>query len=185
MGDWAAIPMIRKRYAGAFGAALEPGFGCYVQRGSSPAAGAALGYARAGAAPLFLERYLDRPIEALAAVALGREVARTAIVEIGNLAAGNALAMIELWGAAANDLAASCEIGAATLTAPLRGYFARLGIPVYELAPASRECAGAGVADWGNYYELDPKVCIGEIAVGQLAMATLLARRQGAGRRRA
>jgi hypothetical protein len=48
---------------------------------------AAAGYAAAGVQTLFLEQYLDQPIERAIATALGRPIARPGIVEVGNLAA--------------------------------------------------------------------------------------------------
>jgi Thermostable hemolysin len=48
---------------------------------------AAAGYAAAGVQTLFLEQYLDQPIECALAAALGRPIARPGIVEVGNLAA--------------------------------------------------------------------------------------------------
>jgi hypothetical protein len=178
MIDWDAFPMIRRAYRRAFGATLEPGFARYLRVGEEPKHGAALGYTRAGHEPLFLERYLDVPIEALASVALKRSVPRDRIVEIGNFAAADAQAVIELWANTANDLAETSEVAAATLTIPLRRMFARLRVPIHVLAPANPDRLGAEARRWGSYYELDPQVCIGEIAAGQRALAALLNRRR-------
>jgi hypothetical protein len=177
--------MIRQCYSQAYGARLDPLFGCYLRHGESPARGAALGFERAGPDPLFLERYLDAPVETLVSVALGRGIARERIVEIGNFASGNAMAMVALWGIVVNDLAGSSEVACATLTAPLRAMFARIGVPIVALAPARAERAGTDVGRWGTYYRLDPQVCCGEIAAGQRAISRFLARRSSAGRRAA
>lgn len=103
---------------------------------------------------------------------------REAIVEIGNLAADNVWSMIALWGEAANDLGGSSEVVVATLTAPLRRMFARMGVPVQELASAKPERLGTDVAAWGSYFALDPVVCAGPIAEGQRAIARFLTRRR-------
>jgi len=95
-----------------------------------------------------------------------------------NFAAVDAMALIELWGITANDLAVSSEVAAATLTKPLRDMFGRLGVPLHVLAPASADRLGHEAAHWGSYYELDPQVCIGEIAAGQRAISALLRRRR-------
>lgn len=163
--------LIAHRYREVFGATVRPGFSDYLGQAS-----AALGYRRATAAPLFLEAYLEEPVESAASRALGREVCREAIVEIGNFAAQNALAMIELWGAAANDLGGSSEVAVATLTAPLRRMFGRIGMPIVELAPADPAQVGAG-PEWGSYYASDPKVCAGLIVAGQQALAAFQRRR--------
>lgn len=173
MTDPTAIAMIRHCYKRAFEADIRPAYDTYVGQSGL----AALGYTRAGEAPLFLERYLDQPIEAHASAVLNRQVARGSIVEIGNFAACSAMAILTLWGQAANDLGSGSEIAAATLTAPLRRMFARIGVPIIEIASARPESLGNDAAHWGSYYDQDPRVCIGEIAAGQDAISAWLGRR--------
>ena len=180
MDDCVEIPLLRRRYRDVFGATLAPAFATYMHRGDGAEHGAALGYKRAGKDPLFLEVYLDEPIERLVSREFGCAVERNSIVEIGNFAADNALAMVELWGAAANDLGSGCEVAVATLTAPLRRMFARIGLPFHELAAADPARLGASATAWGSYYELAPKVCAGRIAAGQHALTAFLQRRQRA-----
>lgn len=165
--------LVASRYREAFGATVRPGFANWLQVTD----GAALGYRRANSGSLFLEGYLDQPVEAAVGEVLGRAIDRSAIVEIGNFAATNALAMIELWGSAANDLGAASEIAVATLTAPLRRMFERIGLPITAICPARPERLSGDLAEWGGYYELDPVVCMGVIADGQAAIAAFLARR--------
>jgi hypothetical protein len=165
--------LIEQGYHRAFGASVHPAFAAYFDRA---ARAATLGYRLAGEEPLGLEAYLDAPIELVVADAMGKQVTRDAIVEIGNFVADNAFAMIELWGAAANDLGGSSEVVVATLTAPLRQTFARIGVPIVELADADPKRIGAGV-EWGRYYEHDPKVCAGLIAEGQRALNAFARRR--------
>lgn len=141
------------------------------------ATGAVLGYRRAGDEPLFLEAYLDRPIEDVVGTAFGRDVARNAIIEIGNLASTNAMAMVDLWGAAANDLGATGEVVVATLTGSLRRMFRRIGIALHDLGKADPQQLGTASAAWGSYYAQDPHVCAGDIVQGQAAIAAFLARR--------
>jgi hypothetical protein len=166
--------LIDRKYREAFGARLNPSFSDWMAQGE----GSALGYRRAGPDPLFLEAYLDQPVEMLVSKALGQIVDRDAIVEIGNFAADNALAMIELWGSAANDLGGSSEVAVATLTAPLRSMFARIGLPILPLAPADPARLGGAAGEWGSYYASDPMVCMGVIAEGQAAIGRFLSRRK-------
>jgi Thermostable hemolysin len=177
MSEAVSRSLIQRRYQEVFGAAPTPSFATYMTAGHDRHCGAALGYRRADVTPLFLEHYLETSIETLVSEALGRDVARGEIVEIGNLAAENAMAMIALWGAAANDLGGSSEVAVATLTAPLRGMFARIGVPIIELAPALPERLGADAVEWGAYYSRDPRVCMGVIAQGQEAVSAFLRRR--------
>jgi hypothetical protein len=173
MVEGTAVTMIRQRYKDVFGAAISPGFTHYILSGR----GASLGYRRAGEETLFVERYLDEPVEAVVGRALLRPVSRSQIIELGNLAATNAIAMIQLWGAAANDLGGLDEIAVATLTAPLRKMFRRIGIPIAVLTHADPERLGASIVDWGTYYAFDPQVCVGAIAEGQAAIEQFLSRR--------
>ncbi|GGZ15869.1 thermostable hemolysin [Novosphingobium colocasiae] len=167
------LDLVSCKFRDAFGASARPAYvnWLHLQRG------AALGYRRADQMPLFLEVYLDAPIEHLVAGALGRPVARDAIVEIGNFAADSAPAMLALWVTAANDLGGCSEVAVATLTAPVRRMFVRIGLPIVEIAPARAERLGAVAAEWGSYYDHDPIVCAGVIAEGQAAIAAFLDRR--------
>lgn len=169
--------LIQRRFAQEFGASVQTGYTQFLTAGT-PGNGAVLGYRRAGAEPLFLESYLDDPVEEAVSRAFGRTVLRPAIVEIGNLASDNALATIGLWGSTANDLGAQCEVAVATLTVKVRAMFARIGIPVRVLAPARCDVI-AEAALWGRYYDGDPQVCAGFIAEGQSAIAACLSRRAG------
>lgn len=172
------LSLIGERYRDVFGANITPSFGEYLGMREGGKASAALGYRRAGDEALFLEAYLEVPVEHVVSETLQRPVARNQIVEIGNFAADQVMAMVELWGAAANDLGAQCEVAVATLTAPLRRMFARIGVPIHIMASARPNDRGADIAAWGRYYESDPMVCCGSIIDGQAAIARFLSRRK-------
>jgi hypothetical protein len=177
MSSSVAVSVIGRKYLELFGASPTPTFGEYLAGGREPDSLAALGYRRASEGPIFLESYLDAPVEVELGKAFGRQVARPEIVEIGNFAADNAFVMLELWGAAANDLAGSSEIAVATLTAPLRRIFCRVGVPFVSLCKALPERLGEAAGDWGSYYQQDPEVCAGLIAEGQAAISRWQGRR--------
>lgn len=170
--------LIRQCFGKAFGAVPRPSYSDFVRGGDVSAYSALLGYRRASQAPLFLEAYLDRPVEHVLGQVLGRPVRRDQIVELGNLVACNPWAMIELWGSAANDLGGTSEVAVATLTAGLRSMFARVGIRLIELARARAEALGQDGTTWGRYYDNDPRVCAGMIDQGQDAIAQFLSRRR-------
>lgn len=174
----AATAVIDRRYRESFAATVQPSFRDYVGYSRTSGSIAALGFRRASGGALFLESYLDQPVEALVAQALARPCDRSAIVEIGNFAADNAVVMLDLWGKVANDLGGACEIAVATLTAPLRRMFQRIGIPIQIIAPALQQRLGADGASWGSYFAQDPQVCVGVIADGQQALAIWLQRRR-------
>ncbi len=170
--------LIAKCYSKSFGAAPQPNFAEFFHRLAGPATSAVLGYRRASHGALFLEAYLDQPIEQILTHALGRVIARDRIVELGNLAASNAVSMVEIWGTAANDLGDTSEVAVATLTAPLRKMFARIGLPLIAIAPADPARLGGDAAGWGQYYQNDPQICAGLIAEGQKALAAYLLQRK-------
>lgn len=177
MSERSKAGLVQRRFLEIHGARIVPSFASYRRVDRAEVPRAALGYRRAGSEPLFLERYLDVPVEQLVSAALNRPTRRDSIIEIGNLAADDAFAMIELWGSVANDLGAVHEVAVATLTAPLRAMFDRIGVPLTLLAPAGIARSDDPAA-WGRYYRNDPCVCAGVISEGQSAISAFLARRR-------
>lgn len=131
---------------------------------------AALGYRDASDGRLFLETYLDASVERIVSEIFGRDIARQAIVEIGCLAAMPSLALVRLWCDTANSLVGTHEVAVATLTRPLRRMFAKVGLPLVELARANPALV-SDATSWGSYYETDPVVCAGDIGAGAAALA--------------
>ena len=132
---------------------------------------AVLAYRRAAEEALFLETYLSAPIEKLVSGAMGRDVGRAAIVEIGCLAGMPTSALLTLWRDAARALARDHEIAVATLTIGLRAMFARIGMPFIEIGQADPAKLAPGQTDqWGSYYASQPIVCAGNIRAGLAAL---------------
>ena len=128
---------------------------------------AAAGYAAAGVQELFLEQYLDAPIEEALGRALGRPIARNDVVEVGNLAAvsaGMARALIPLLARHLHRM--GYRWVAFTATRPLRTSFQRLGLRPLALAAADPARLPDGGVSWGSYYAQDPVVMAGRIALG-------------------
>lgn len=119
---------------------------------------AAAGFRPAGMGRLFLERYLEQPVESLL------EVPREAIVEVGHLAARRAGEGRRLILQLAPLLA---ELGyrwvVCTLTEELRQLFLRLGLAPLALGRADPGRLGQEAADWGRYYEHAPVVLAGSL----------------------
>ena len=98
---------------------------------------AAAGYRPARDERLFLEQYLDDPVEHVVGQALGAAVSRGDIAEIGNLASVSPCASRTLFLALADQLRAlGCRFAVATATRQLRRSFRRLSFPVTPLARA-------------------------------------------------
>jgi hypothetical protein len=127
---------------------------------------AAAGWRCAGEDRLFLESYLDEPIEAAVARLAGQPVRREAIVEVGNLAADRAGGSVDVILNLARHLdRLGYEWVAFTATSELISIFSRLGLPPLALATADPERLGTEAADWGSYYESRPIVVAGRIAL--------------------
>lgn len=126
---------------------------------------AAVGMRLAADGPLFLERYLDRPVELALRSAMPDAIGRGSIVEIGNLASTSRGASVFLFVTLAAYLRQQQLTHAVvTGTKALRRSFALFGFEFVELAPADPEALPDRGASWGNYYTRDPKVLGGAIA---------------------
>jgi thermostable hemolysin len=117
---------------------------------------------------LFLERYLDEPIEAVVASKLGKQVARKHIVEIGQFAgtkAGAVRAMIV--GLTTHLHKEGYRWVVFTGTLALRNAFRRLGLSPFDVARADpTRLTSDELIQWGTYYQSDPRVQFGDIAEG-------------------
>ncbi|MGM0594814.1 MAG: thermostable hemolysin [Pseudomonadota bacterium] len=140
---------------------------------------AALGLRPADEAPLFLETYLDRPVENVLAECTGRPIDRSRLVEVGNLASapgGGARALIITLTAYLEG--AGYDWVVFTATPRVRNNFAKLGIQLFDLAPADGDRLGKAKRDWGSYYEQQPVVVAGNVADGAARLQQALTAEQ-------
>ncbi|MGZ6039849.1 MAG: thermostable hemolysin [Phenylobacterium sp.] len=132
---------------------------------------AAAGFRPATAEPLFLEQYLDDPIEVAIAWRLGEPVRRDDVVEIGNLASASPCASRVLFSALAYHLEQRGATHAvATATRQLRRSFRRICFPVSTLGAADAARLSQGGGDWGSYYARDPQIVVGHISSARPAL---------------
>lgn len=137
---------------------------------------AAAGWRAADSGPLFLERYLDAPVQTLLA---SPPPARSQVVEVGHLVAPRAGAgrrLILLLGPHLAALGHRWVVG--TLTQELRQLFVRLGIAPLTLGVADPAALGDEAAQWGRYYDHRPVVLAGPLhqALALFAQRGLLER---------
>lgn len=126
---------------------------------------AALGMREAGHAPLFLEAYLDEPVEAPLARVTNCHVERASIVEVGNLASTQRGALRSLITAlTAYLMGAGAEWAVFTGTPMVLNAFRKLGITLQTLGPADKARLGVASESWGSYYETGPLVVAGNVA---------------------
>lgn len=129
-----------------------------LRRGTQIAAACGLRDARRE--KLFLEAYLDEPVETILSRATGLNLARADIVEVGNLVIARAGFARRLIVHLTTWLSAASPGWVVFTTVPaLRNSFRRIGIPLVTLAAADgSRLPTAARAEWGDYYEQGPVV---------------------------
>jgi hypothetical protein len=134
---------------------------------------AAFGLRSAGSEPLFLESYLDQPIEQVLAKRFGMPVRREEIIEVGNLSAVHAGATRWLIIAVTMLLhREGYKWITFTGTNLVRNGLQRLGLVPYELGAAEiGRLPAAERGQWGNYYSQNPVVMTGQVAHGYQALS--------------
>ena len=125
---------------------------------------AAVGFRHAAEAPLYLEQYLEGPVEAVLGEAIGARVDRVHVVEIGGLASSGQGATVFLFAAMAHHLQKEgLRFAVATATDELRRIFHKAGLGPLQLAKADPRRLDDGGGSWGAYYQTDPVVLAGSI----------------------
>lgn len=120
---------------------------------------AAAGFQLASEASLFLETYLDQPVEHYLPAPFTVIPARDRIVEVGNLATlrpGHARQLIVALASWFDRR--QLQWAVLTLTPTLINSFRRLGLEVHVLAPARHERLSHHRSNWGRYYDQRPQV---------------------------
>lgn len=165
---------IADRYASAYGARIRHFLPrLYALEDDKGELLAAFGLRDASSEGLFLEAYLDQPIEQLIGERCDLDVSRHEIVEIGNLAGrkkGALRMLIGQLGLLLQNMGYRWLVF--TGNPQLVNGFSRLGIDVLELAPARIErLPEDSRADWGRYYEGGPMVVCADITAGRAHLA--------------
>ena len=135
----------------------------------------AVGVRSGNSGPLFLERYLDTPIQAAIGARLGHtEPSRGELVEVGNMAADNPGAA-RLLIVALTDLLVALGFRWVTFTGTptLLNSFQRLGLTPIALGEADPARMGEELVDWGSYYANRPLVMTGDIHGGHQRLLQL------------
>jgi hypothetical protein len=120
---------------------------------------------------LYLEQYLDRPIERVLTECLcsqpvdrggSRQVRRDEIVEVGNLAGASCRAAVRMVAQLPVYLMSRRYSWIVfTATSSLRQILEGFGAPLIELGRADPTSVAATPDAWGRYYETDPRVFAG------------------------
>ncbi len=128
---------------------------------------AALGLRAAAQQPLFLEAYLDMPVQQCIHDTTQGMPARERIVEIGNLALSTAgQARLVILAMTAFLCGAGIDWVVFTAVSSLRNTFQRMGLAPDFLAHADATRLGENAAAWGSYYQARPRVFSGNVRQG-------------------
>jgi hypothetical protein len=125
--------------------------------------------------PLFLEQYLDEPVEQVASRVAGQTVGRDEIVELANLAAlrPGACQLINILLAAVLH-AAGFRYASLAGTAQLERILRKQSFVVIPVAIADPVRLGSAAEQWGSYYATSPNVLLVDL---ELTMQALGAQR--------
>ena len=126
---------------------------------------ASAGFKPASDGPLFLEHYLETPVEQQLASALQQPVLRDDILEVGNLAALDGHGRLLILALVQYLVEQRYRYVAFTATDQVRALFRSLGLQPHFLQSARRDLVPQPER-WGRYYDHDPKVVAGDIRQG-------------------
>jgi hypothetical protein len=121
---------------------------------------AVCGIRHAAEQSLFLETYLDQPVELMLSAATGKTVTREQILEVGNLAVFQPVHIRHLLASVSLYLHGSqAEWAVFTATPGLRNALLKLNMQLVHLGVADIQCLPAEERpDWGRYYDHTPQV---------------------------
>ena len=121
---------------------------------------AAFGMREASVSPLFLEQYVDDPIEAVIEKTLRLNIRREHITEIGNLAVVNPRnAGILISHVIEHSINAGVQLCVATAHHTLQNGLIKGGCDVFPIHAVDIErLPAAEQADWGRYYDNQPQI---------------------------
>jgi hypothetical protein len=128
----------------------------------------ALGMREASSGHLFLENYLDSPIEKVISQLDNDDVTRDQIMEVGNLASVHRGGLRQLIVALTSYLSgAGSEWVVFTAVPAVRKAFAAMDLTLHPLAIADKSCLTKEEQGlWGSYYETGPMVVAGRVEEG-------------------
>lgn len=121
---------------------------------------AVCGFRNAGLEKLFLETYLDEPIDTVLSLISGKEVARDDVVEVGNFASfppGMSRHMIPVLAAYIRAIGAKWMVF--TAIPKISNAWEKLGVDLIRVSKADKERLDHDCREeWGSYYDLCPYV---------------------------
>ena len=112
--------------------------------------------------PMFLEQYLDSPIEQQISKFSKRPIDRCSLIEVGNLAVTHRGAGLLLFVILTMLVAeAGYEWVVFTVTEEVEKLIRKLGFDLHYLVSADPARLKDGTENWGRYYDHNPRVMVG------------------------
>jgi hypothetical protein len=114
---------------------------------------------------LFVEQYIDTPIELAINQFTPSPIQRSEIAEIGNLSAmhrGATILFFIVFAAIMHE--AGFKWAVFTATEQLEAIIKKLNFITHDLAVANPRRLGDDASRWGTYYDTSPAVCVGDIS---------------------
>lgn len=165
----AVIDYVHRKFAEVYGADLKSYMPHFIRvRDWNGRYKTVMGYRDAEHHPLFLEHYLDAPIEEMIGRYVGHTVERKSIVEVGNMAEDQpGDARLAIIAATAFFHTIGYQWVVFTGVGRLRNAFRRLGLDPKELMEADESLLPEEERKrWGSYYQGRPVICFGDIGKG-------------------
>jgi len=164
---------ITQKFERAFGAHLTHFLPDLLRLNVAHELGAVAGIRAANCNSLFLEQYLDRPVEQAIAGAFMMPVDRDQVVEVGNLAANVPGHACTLFAVLATVLShAGYRWVACTATPQVAAMLKRLNFSAQTICSADPSRLDGGLENWGNYYSTRPQVIAGDVHLAAHQAAT-------------
>ena len=165
----ARYEILKARIRGGFGSHFNacisgfmPDLAAYRHVGGS---GGVIGIRGAGGEKLFLESYLDQPVEDVIALVSDAPVHRRHVVEVGQFVIDERAAVGDFFRDLVPFLRSlGYEWVCFTGTRRIRTLLASIGFAGFSIACASRERITDTTDDWGTYYEHEPEVILGKLS---------------------
>ncbi len=163
---------IMRKFERAYGAHLKHFLPDLLRLDVAGELGAVAGIRAARGGALFLEQYLDRPVQQAVAHAFMTPVDRDEIVEIGNLAANVPGLAYSLFAALATTLsAAGYRWVVCTATPQVAQMLSKMGFSAQAICPADPSMLESDPTEWGEYYATRPRVMAGDVGLAAAQVA--------------
>jgi hypothetical protein len=157
---------IAERFASQYGARIDHFLPILLSLDLAGGPGAIAGLRPASQSALFLENYLDVPVEQAVSRSFRQPVDRAQVIEIGNLvsllpgAAKMLFSVLPLLLDAAGVRWVTC-----TATPQVQAILGKLGFESTKICNADPATLGDQVDAWGTYYDSRPSVIAGDVRI--------------------